>query len=330
MKKTYFILFIIICLSTNAQNIYGTWNFDWQYDTTIIENYENGNLKCIQHFKNRKREGEYKEYSYNGKLHYTVNYVEGKINGKEILYYENGQKGMETTFKNDSLIDSIYTWYSNGKKMKVNCPYPYNYEEYFDSFEENFGIGKLDLPIPEYSQTKEVLDSLRKQYYVYEKPDDKEPAKYSGNFVSLSDVWFFSDIEIGIGYHAKVLLIKEQGQWCQIMVGFPSHSRLSDRRKFWIKKSALKCNFTPWEQLIVGDYLIIDGIMRQNKLYKSSEIHAEKTECAVSCSHITKANGEFAYVLEYEYNYNASKNCTFNHCEGWIRWRDDHQLLIWR
>lgn len=304
---------------------------------------EDGHLGSVGHYKDGKLDGELRQWGWDRKLKSITNYIDNLKSGKEILYYDNGQIGVERMYQNDTLIDSVHTWYSNGEKMKVefDCDFTNRYgcnEIYYNSFEENFGIGKLNFYTSNFypnldASSKEWLEQFtvtQKVYYLYENPKDKEPAKYAdGSYISMLNN---SILEISIGYDVEILLMKQDGDWWQVMVGLSNESGdIIDKRKLWIKKSVLKCDYTPWGKFIqeTGFCKILD--LKSNPILKSPDINSEKIDCQISdCLLITKVEGEWAYVTLI-----PASDCMYGHSNicfkgGWIKWRNKNQLLIKR
>ena len=64
-----------------------------------------------------------KEYFDNGKPKFEVTYKNGKKNGKEIFWYENGNKMMESFFVNDHEEGSLAAVVSKWAKEKLRVNY---------------------------------------------------------------------------------------------------------------------------------------------------------------------------------------------------------------
>jgi hypothetical protein len=285
-----------------------------------------------------KNIGECREWEYNGKLNHTASYVDGIKNGKEIYYYDNGRKAEESIFKNGEPVDTIHTWSRDGAKMKISfydSADHKRYEIYYNSFVENFGIGKLDFYTRQFpegdSRTKrwnDQWDSIRKPYYLYEQPNDTTPATYAhGGYVSLVDPSFW---ESGFEFPAAVLLTKEENGWYQVMIGNSYSADYSMQfRKFWIKKATVNCGYTPWEKyLSAGMYCRINDL-KSNPILKSPHAKAEPVNCQTdNCLITTEVKGEWIKVSIprcHDCSVMFSKDC-FQ--EGWIRWRNANQFLI--
>lgn len=305
---------------------------------SIVRDRRDGHLTYQAIFHKGMANGEYKAWGQNGKLEYAAFYNDGIKNGKEINYYDNGQKAEEITFKNDVIIDTIHTWNRNGDKMKVSFCDSAQYkchEIYYDSFVENFGIGKLDFYTGLFPQGdsdtkrwKEHWDSIRKPYYLYEQRNDKTPATYAhGGYVSLADPSF---LETTIGFPVQVLLMKEEKGWYQVMIGYSYSTNYPIQlRKLWIKKSALNCGYTPWEKFLVDVKYCKIYDLKSNHILKSPNINSELVSCQTDdCLIIKEVVGDWIKVSIIP-NSDCRSNYNFpNDCEGWIRWRNAHQLLI--
>ena len=71
--------------------------------------YNNGQLETIGWFENGKRIKEWRYYFKNGNLKYTINYNEGRIEGKSFAFDSIGNKIFEGIYKNDSLVKTIFS-----------------------------------------------------------------------------------------------------------------------------------------------------------------------------------------------------------------------------
>lgn len=67
-------------------------------------------------YKNGKKEGIWKYYSYKGHVLLETNYINGERNGLSNVWWSKGIKKEEGNYKNDK-VDGLWTdWYENGKK----------------------------------------------------------------------------------------------------------------------------------------------------------------------------------------------------------------------
>ena len=83
MKKLFFIFLIIV-------------HVDLLLAQPQIQNWENGNKKSEENFKNGIQEGKSTYWYQNGKVAKEVNYKGGKEEGSLTRYYEDGKiKGIE-------------------------------------------------------------------------------------------------------------------------------------------------------------------------------------------------------------------------------------------
>lgn len=305
---------------------------------SITRDRKDAHLICQVSFHNGKANGEYKAWGLNGKLEYTTFYIDEIKNGKEISYYDNGQKCEEKTFKNGDIVDTIHTWYRDGSKMKISfCDSIHHkrHEIYYNSFVENFGIGKLDFYTGLFPQGdsdtkrwKYQWDSIRKPYYLYEQPNDETPAKYAyGGYISLADPSF---LETTIWFPTQVLLMKEEDGWSQVMTGYSNNSDYPIQlRKLWIKKSALNYGYTPWEKYLLEIMYCKINDLKSNPILKEPNINSELVNCQTDdCLIIKEVFGDWIKVSIIP-NSDCRNNFNFpNDCEGWIRWRNANQLLI--
>ena len=80
-----------------------------------LEVYENGQLKCEDHWKDGKRNGIYNFWYKNGQLRWEHHWKDGKQNGIQRSWYENGQLRREYHLK-DGKKDGIQCcWDENGQ-----------------------------------------------------------------------------------------------------------------------------------------------------------------------------------------------------------------------
>ena len=69
--------------------VVGVWCGVWGEEIKIhTEKYENGKVKVKGNLVDGKQEGKWVIYDENGKMKKEENYVEGKQEGKEFWYYE--------------------------------------------------------------------------------------------------------------------------------------------------------------------------------------------------------------------------------------------------
>ena len=91
----------------------------------VIETYENGNIESITYHKKIRDsivKVKIEVFFENGRKSGEGTYKDGKKDGLYTMWYENGQKSKEGTFK-DGIRDGLYTeWYENGQK-KVESTY---------------------------------------------------------------------------------------------------------------------------------------------------------------------------------------------------------------
>ncbi|MCP4889649.1 MAG: hypothetical protein GY904_23960, partial [Planctomycetaceae bacterium] len=69
-------------------------------------------------WKNGKSNGEDTGWYENGQKKYEATSKNGEMEGKHSQWYENGQKQIEQTFKNGEVIEST-TWDENGRALPI-------------------------------------------------------------------------------------------------------------------------------------------------------------------------------------------------------------------
>lgn len=120
--------------------------------------------------KNNEQFGTETGYYPNGKVKYVLNMNEnGKIDGKLIQYYENGQMSSETPYTNGIVEGVEQVYYENGKLKElnnfVNNAYEGIQKTYYDDgalyAETNYAAGQLQGVTKTYYKT-----SSRKKYSI--------------------------------------------------------------------------------------------------------------------------------------------------------------------
>lgn len=85
-----------------------------------IEYYHSGNVKMEGPLnKNGLRDGTWKAWFEDGSTWVTGEFKAGKNHGKRTVYFENGQKRMETHYENGNPVGNWLFWDENGKQIKV-------------------------------------------------------------------------------------------------------------------------------------------------------------------------------------------------------------------
>jgi len=79
--------------------------------------WSNGNKRAEGLVDELKREGNWKEYSYNGLLKKEINYLDGNFEGKYIIYFPNGRINQEFNYKNDVLNGEFKEYFSYDGKL---------------------------------------------------------------------------------------------------------------------------------------------------------------------------------------------------------------------
>lgn len=307
--------------------------------------YDNGGIYMLYYLKAGKQEGLLTRYSYDGSISQTETYVDNLKNGKDICYYGNGVKAIEKTYRNGILVDTVYKWFSNGEPKSIRIMDKtgmelYARELFFRSFEDNFGIGVVnycsfgDSGGDENSkQWQEKRHSAIKRYYLYEHPHDKNPAKgLDGANISLFFNRYLGKSEIRLA-EANILIKKDQGKWLQVIVGVHDNY-MTDVRTLWIRKSVLDCDYQLWGKFLVGEgdkYCKIINL-KENPVRESPQDGSPLISCQHSkCWKIIEVKGEWLRVVMDEldecsmFKIRKDKSCLAG---GWIRWRDDRQLLV--
>jgi antitoxin component YwqK of YwqJK toxin-antitoxin module len=80
------------------------------------ETFNKNNIKIAEeNRKNGAKEGKQYVWYENGQLAQESNYKNGKLEGKYYLWYENGQLAYEHNYKDNKREGKIYSWYENGQ-----------------------------------------------------------------------------------------------------------------------------------------------------------------------------------------------------------------------
>jgi antitoxin component YwqK of YwqJK toxin-antitoxin module len=86
-------------------------------DNVRIEekNYKNGKLEGKQYDWYENGKLKYDENYKNGQLKYEYNYKNEKLEGKQYEWYQNAQLEFESNYKDGKLEGKQYSWYENGE-----------------------------------------------------------------------------------------------------------------------------------------------------------------------------------------------------------------------
>lgn len=86
-------------------------------DHSVKEYYKDGLLKSAYFVNNEGFQGEYEFYWSNGKLKEKFNYIDGKLTGKQSMFYFSGEK-MEECIENDTSVQLIF-YHQNGQVREI-------------------------------------------------------------------------------------------------------------------------------------------------------------------------------------------------------------------
>jgi antitoxin component YwqK of YwqJK toxin-antitoxin module len=141
-------------------------------DLRKVEVFNKDNIKTIErHYKNGKLEGKQYKWYDNGQLNIEENDKNGELEGKQYSWYEDSKLKYEYNYVNGELEGKQYNWYNNGK-----LEYEENYKNgelegkqygWYNNDQNNFKNGKIE----EFKNTK--------LYYEYNyKNGQKEGKQY--------------------------------------------------------------------------------------------------------------------------------------------------------
>lgn len=97
-----------------------------------IEYYENGQIKSRK-FLNQDGDSVYEEFSLNGQLIKSIEYLITSKKRKEIIYNKNGQKERELIYCNERLVKGV-EYYSNGKMKAETSIFPNEEKRYIEYY----------------------------------------------------------------------------------------------------------------------------------------------------------------------------------------------------
>lgn len=153
MKRSPLLLFLLLAVSGQAQTQRDTVFYPSGKIRTITitrgtsteqrDYYENGRLQSEQFRRNGERDGDYKQYTSQGKLSYSCTYSAGLKEGKEIACFPDGSVRKLSTYKivkdgaPSSLLDGEQKEYKNPGQLSYSYHYKDNKkhglcEEWFD------------------------------------------------------------------------------------------------------------------------------------------------------------------------------------------------------
>ena len=116
VKKLFPLLSVLFLISIG---------FGQQIIQQITDTYNDGTIKSITYYKDSRNKIEkFKEVFYfkNGQKKVETPYKDGKRHGFETWWYENGQKEEEVTYRNGEKDGLGTQWYENGQK-KIETPF---------------------------------------------------------------------------------------------------------------------------------------------------------------------------------------------------------------
>ncbi|WP_158839414.1 toxin-antitoxin system YwqK family antitoxin [Polaribacter sp. L3A8] len=188
----------------------------YKYDNYLVNgigNYKDGKTVGFWQFYNEfgglttegnfddlgARVGKWIWYSSFNKIEETTFYKEGMLDGKNLMFYENGKKYVDAIFKNDSL-QGLYEYFNN-KGALVERKY-FKYGKIDGLSQSYFSVGEklleLEMPYREGKIEGEVLeyyangDLYSKSYYVDDKKNGIETTYHYNNNI-LSEINYVND-----------------------------------------------------------------------------------------------------------------------------------------
>ncbi len=137
-------------LSANGKSLIGDWQFF----------FPAGNIKSIGHYNDEgKREGEWAFYFYSGKKDATEHYKNGKLEGQQEDYFENGVLSFRNTYINGELDGPMVSYYYTGA-LKSIVPYKMGK---IDGEEKKYYSNGSILSVNNYSN--DIQTGVSKNYY---------------------------------------------------------------------------------------------------------------------------------------------------------------------
>ena len=92
---------------------------DQKFNGVVYELYENGDTLSIKKFSNGLQDGISKEWYSNNQLMETRNYEKGQKNGKQVAYFDNGNKKFEFIADNDIYEGELKEWNIQGNLIHL-------------------------------------------------------------------------------------------------------------------------------------------------------------------------------------------------------------------
>ena len=163
---------------------YYDYSLEVSFTMSFNENVKDGQSKkfngkkisSIGHWKNDKRNGEWKFYSANGKLKQILNYKDGKEQGNFAEYYPDGKLKFDGYIQSNDGDSLLNYYYQNGQLAETKVKKKYQKDGKQKTYFKNGELESLKLynkgqPIQTESvytrKAKQVITSLTDQYEVW-------------------------------------------------------------------------------------------------------------------------------------------------------------------
>lgn len=134
----------------------------------MLEYYDNGELKARYFLVDSLYDSVYTSYYHNGKIHYYIEYEQGRKNGMCSIYYDNGRLNYIAHYKNGLQDSTAVTYFPNGNVK----------------FLKNYLGGKLSGSYYQYSDSGKISVYLfffpPDSVMYYSKYNDEKQLIYSG------------------------------------------------------------------------------------------------------------------------------------------------------
>ena len=117
--------------------------------------------------------GSFCSYTCYSKIHHIESFINGRMDGPSITYFENGQKSSEEFYKNGKKDDSSIRWYKNGQKSssinfingRMDGLFVRWHKNGQQSVEESFANGKKEGPSIRWNKNgKKTLEGYVRNY----------------------------------------------------------------------------------------------------------------------------------------------------------------------
>ena len=149
--------------------------------------YLSGTKESEGCYKNYSKDGTWRYYFPNGKIHRVENYKAGVKSGRFLSYDQDGQLSRDITYKNGHFFDTIKFFYANGKV---------NFKQYYDDKGLAEGEFKLWYPSGKLSQIGSNLNGkMVGKWIKYYENGVVDHTAYYDDAGDKDSVWIYYDIK---------------------------------------------------------------------------------------------------------------------------------------